>query len=73
MIGHSISDTDLVRAEFEPKKVLMEELRTKSLLQTYRSKLPDLDLSSIKELPVIRELNHFLQGSRLLVGGRRSR
>ena len=71
--GHSLSDIELVRAEFEPKKVLLEVFKTKTLTEAYRAKLPDWDLSLIKRLPEIEELRRFLQESRELAGAGQGR
>ena len=71
--GHSLSDIDLVRAEFEPKKTLLNLFRGKSLAEIYHSNLPEMDLSRIKAAPEIEELRQFLHGARPLAGARRTR
>ena len=71
--GRPLSDIELVRAEFEPKKVLLEVFKTKTLIEAYRAKLPDWDLSLIKRLPEIEELRRFLQESRELAGAGQGR
>ena len=71
--GHPLSDAQFVRAEFEPKKVLLEMFKTKTLTEIYRAKLPNWDLSLTKGLPEIEELRRFLQESRELAGAGQGR
>ena len=64
MVGHSLSEIDLLRSSYEPKKVLTDLIQPRSLLETYRRLLPQLHLSSLRNEPEIRELKIFLENAK---------
>jgi hypothetical protein len=70
LVGRRVSDTELVRAEFEPRKVLSEMTGGEDRLELFRERLPRLDLSVLKTLPEIRELREALHEGEL-AGARR--
>jgi hypothetical protein len=63
LVGHPVSDTDLVHGAFEPQKVLRELLGGKPLLEYYRGRLPKMDLSRIRSQSPLPELDAFLKGT----------
>jgi hypothetical protein len=62
LIGHKITDLEFIHGQYEPKKVLEALLQGKSRLQVFQSQLQQIDLSPLRELPVIKELQDFLHG-----------
>ena len=73
LVGQTVSDTDFVRGEYEPKKVLTRLLYPHTLLETYEKVLPQLDLSAMRGAPEIKELTEFVRGIRPQTKARTSR
>jgi hypothetical protein len=61
LVEAPISDTDLVRGEFEPRKVLGTLLGNVPLAEAFSTRLPQLDLTTIRMLPSICELREFVR------------
>jgi hypothetical protein len=61
LTGAKIDDVTFVRGQYEPRRILDELLHGKSRLDAYKEKLPQMDLSPLRNLPVIKELKQFLE------------
>lgn len=63
LVGHDLTDQDIIRGRFEPKRTLEELLPKKSIINTYRENLTTLDLSELRRAPKIEELRRFLESA----------
>lgn len=61
--GQSLSEIDILRGSYEPKKVLTDLMQPRSLLETYRGSLPRLNLRLLRNALEIRELKAFLENA----------
>lgn len=62
-VGHEVSETDLVRGHYEPKKVLADLMRNGKHPTSFEQAFAGLDLSAIREAPEVKELFRFVRSS----------
>lgn len=60
LVGREVSELELVRAEYEPKRVLQSLLHPVSLADAFTDRLPRIDTSSLANDPELRALKKFL-------------
>lgn len=60
IVATQVSPEDLIRGEYDPKTVLQNLLKGKPLNIILEQRLSQHDLSTIRDLPLIRELKAFL-------------
>jgi predicted ATP-dependent endonuclease of OLD family len=62
LVGKRVSQEQFIRGQYEPRKVLDKLLSGQSYAQVFEQRLPQMDLSAVREQPLIRELKEFLAG-----------
>ncbi len=74
LVEQAISEEDYIRGRYEPKKVLEKLLNGKPRQKVFEDRLPKLDLSSLYQLPLVRELRQFIvQSTQPLAGQQQAR
>jgi hypothetical protein len=63
LTGEKVDDVTLMKGHYEPRAVLDDLLHGKSRLDAYKERLPQLDLTPLRNLPVIQELKQFVDGA----------
>lgn len=61
---HKITDEDFVRGQYEPKRMLKALLNGQAGPQMLESRFMQVDLSPLRELPVIQAIQEFLNTAR---------